>query len=162
MILTWYTYFSYWVFIWFLIFKMGIVEYSPYLIYLGIVIFISVKLLRDIWYYNFKDTNKIKNNKIKNNKIKNNKIKNNKIKNNDVIISWVFTILVVDIIPFFYLERNLGKESIIFTLILGAIYISVMNSLNINIISHYSVMNYREIEDNYTMKTFWKELFSIS
>ena len=116
MILTWYTYFSYWVFIWFLIFKMGIVEYSPYLIYLGIVIFISVKLLRDIWYYNFKDTNKIK---------------NNKIKNNDVIISWVFTILVVDIIPFFYLERNLGKESIIFTLILGAIYISVMNSLNI-------------------------------
>jgi len=152
MILTWYTYFSYWVFIWFLIFKMGIVEYSPYLIYLGIVIFISVKLLRDIWYYNFKDTNKIKNNKIK----------NNKIKNNDVIISWVFTILVVDIIPFFYLERNLGKESIIFTLILGAIYISVMNSLNINIISHYSVMNYREIEDNYTMKTFWKELFSIS
>ena len=131
---------------------MGIVEYSPYLIYLGIVIFISVKLLRDIWYYNFKDTNKIKNNKIK----------NNKIKNNDVIISWVFTILVVDIIPFFYLERNLGKESIIFTLILGAIYISVMNSLNINIISHYSVMNYREIEDNYTMKTFWKELFSIS
>ena len=147
MILTWYTYFSYWVFIWFLIFKMGIVEYSPYLIYLGIVIFISVKLLRDIWYYNFKDTNKIK---------------NNKIKNNDVIISWVFTILVVDIIPFFYLERNLGKESIIFTLILGAIYISVMNSLNINIISHYSVMNYREIEDNYTMKTFWKELFSIS
>ena len=142
MILTWYTYFSYWVFIWFLIFKMGIVKYSPYLIYLGIVIFISVKLLRDIWYYNFKDTNKIK--------------------NNDVIISWVFTILVVDIIPFFYLERNLGKESIIFTLILGAIYISVMNSLNINIISHYSVMNYREIEDNYTMKTFWKELFSIS
>lgn len=139
--LTWYYYFSYWIFIWFLIFKMGLIKYSPYLIYFLTVTFILIKFLRDIFYFNFKDKKEIK--------------------NKDLVLFWFLLILILDIIPFFYLDKQLDKESIYFTVLLVLIYVIFMNKSNINIIDHYAVVNYRELSDKYDMKTFVKEIFLV-
>ena len=139
--LTWYTYFSWWIFIWFLVFKMGLTKLSPYLIYCGVVIFIVLKLTRDIVHYTFYDEKKIK--------------------NYDLIIVWIVFILLLDIMPFFYLKKQIDKESIFFTLFLGLTYCLMMNIWKINILNHYAVINYREISDKFTTKSFFKKIFQL-
>ena len=137
--LTWYYYFSYWNFIWFLLFKMGLIKYSPYFVYVLTVTFIMLKFFRDIFYFNFKDEKEIK--------------------NKEIILAWFLLILILDIIPFFYLDKQLDKESIYFTVLLALIYVTFMNKSNINVIDHYAVINYRELSDKYDLKTFIKEIF---
>jgi hypothetical protein len=139
--LTWYTYFSWWIFIWFLVFKMGLTKLSPYLIYCGVVIFIILKLTRDIVHLTFYDEKKIK--------------------NYDLIIVWIVFILLLDIMPFFYLKKQIDKESIFFTLFLGLTYCLMMNIWKINILNHYAVINYREISDKFTTKNFFKKIFQL-
>ena len=137
--LTWYYYFSYWIFIWFLIFKMGLIKYSPYFVYVLTVTFIMLKFFRDIFYFNFKDKKEIK--------------------NKDLILAWFLLALILDIIPFFFLDKQLDKESIYFTVLLALVYVIFMNKSNINVIDHYAVVNYRELSDNYDLKTFLKNFF---
>ena len=137
--LTWYYYLSYWSFIWFVLFKLGFINYSPYLMYLFTFIFIITKAIRDIIYFiNDKE----------------------KIKNFDLILAWIFLILLLDIIPFFYLERRIDKESILFTVCLILTYLIFMNKSGINVIDHYRVVNYRELTENYNLKTFFKKIFN--
>ena len=137
--LTWYYYFSYWNFIWFLLFKMGLIKYSPYFVYVLIITFILLKFLRDIFFFNFKDRKEIR--------------------NKDLVLTWFLLSFIVDIIPFFFLDKQLDKESIYFTVLLGLIYVTFMNKSNINVIDHYSVVNYRELSDKYDLKTFLKNFF---
>lgn len=137
--LTWYYYFSYWIFIWFLIFKMGLIKYSPYFVYVLTVTFIMLKFFRDIFYFNFKDKKEIK--------------------NKDLILAWFLLALILDIIPFFFLDKQLDKESIYFTVLLALVYVIFMNKSNINVIDHYAVVNYRELSDKYDLKTFLKNFF---
>ena len=137
--LTWYYYLSYWSFIWFVLFKLGLINYSPYLIYVFTFIFIITKAIRDIIYFiNDKE----------------------KIKNFDLTLAWIFLILILDIIPFFYLERRIDKESILFTVCLILTYLIFMNKSGINVIDHYRVVNYRELTENYDLKTFFKKIFN--
>ena len=140
--LTWYYYFSYWIFIWFLIFKMGLIKYSPYFVYVLTVTFIMLKFFRDIFYFNFKDKKEIK--------------------NKDLILAWFLLALILDIIPFFFLDKQLDKESIYFTVLLALVYVIFMNKSNINIINHYTVVNYREFSDKYESQTFFKNFFSLT
>jgi hypothetical protein len=106
-----------------------------------VVVFILLKLLRDIIYFSFYEKKKLQ--------------------NYDLLAVWFATILLLDIIPFFYLERQVDKESIFFTLFLGLTYCLMMNIWKINIINHYTVMNYREISDRYTPESFFKGIFKI-
>ena len=137
--LSWYYYFSYWIFIWFLTFKMGLIKYSPYFVYVLTVTFIMLKFFRDIFYFNFKDKKGIK--------------------NKDLILAWFLLVLILDIIPFFFLDKQLDKESIYFTVLLALVYVIFMNKSNINVIDHYVVVNYRELSDKYDLKTFLKNIF---
>ena len=137
--LTWYYYFSYWIFIWFLTFKMGLIKYSPYFVYVLTITFIMLKFFRDIFYFNFKDKKEIK--------------------NKDLILAWFLLALILDIIPFFFLDKQLDKESIYFTVLLALVYVIFMNKSNINVIDHYAVVNYRELSDKYDLKTFLKNFF---
>lgn len=137
--LTWYTYFSWWIFIWFIIFKTGFTNLSPYFIYLFVVIFILLKFLRDVVYFLFIDKKKVK--------------------NYDLILGWFFLVLSIDIIPFFFLEKQLDKNSIFFTFLLGLVYCLFMEKQKINIIKHYTILNYRELSDRHTLKSFFKDVF---
>ena len=139
--LTWYTYFSWWIFVWFLTFKLGITNLSPYLVYLCVVFFILFKFIRDIFYFTFYDKKKIK--------------------NYDLILAWFIFVLLLDIVPFFYLEKQIDKESIFFTLFLGFVYCLMMNIWKLNIINHYMIMNYREISDRFTTESFFRGVFQI-
>jgi len=141
MILTWYTYFSWWIFIWFILFKLNLIKFSPYLIYLFTVVFIGLKFIRDIVYYLFYDEKKIK--------------------NYNLILIWVLLVITIDIIPFFYLQPTYNIESIIFTLLLLLLYCLCMEIWGINIINHYLLINYRDLSDNYTdANHFLKSVFN--
>ena len=137
--LTWYTYFSWWIFIWFLIFQMGLTNLSPYFIYFCVVIFILLKLFRDIIYFSFIDKKKVK--------------------NWDIIGGWFILILIIDLLPILFLERQLDKNSIFFTFLLGLLYCLCMQKWKINIINHYLVLNYRELSDRYNLGQFVEEVF---
>ena len=137
--LAWYTYFSWWVFIWFLLFKMDITRLSPYLMYCGILGFIFLKIVRDIVYFTFYDKKKVK--------------------KYDMICTWILYVLLIDIIPFFCLDRQIDKESIFFTLFLALAYCLVMNIWKLDVIEHYKVINYKVISDKYTPSSFFKEVF---
>ena len=63
--------------------------------------------------------------------------------------------------PFFYLKKQIDKESIFFTLFLGLTYCLMMNIWKINILNHYAVINYREISDKFTTKSFFKKIFQL-
>ena len=140
--LAWYTYFSWWVFIWFIIFKLGFTKLSPYLIYVFIVVFILFKFLRDLIYITFYDEKEIK--------------------NYESILIWVLNVIILDLIPPFYLERQIDSESIFFTLLLALVYCSLMNKWNYNIIKHYTIMNYREISDRFTTKSFIEGVLKVN
>ena len=139
--LTWYTYFSWWIFIWFLFFKLGLTRLSPYLIYLCVVFFILFKFIRDLVHFTFYDKKKVK--------------------NYGIILSWFIFVILLDIVPFFYLKKQIDKESIFFTLFLGLAYCLMMNIWKLNIINHYTVMNYREISDRFTTESFFRGVFQI-
>ena len=71
-----------------------------------------------------------------------------------MIFTWILYVLLIDIIPFFYLDRQIDKESIFFTLFLALAYCLVMNIWKINVIEHYKVINYKVISDKYTPSSF--------
>lgn len=120
---------------------MGLIKYSPYFVYVLTVTFIMLKFFRDIFYFNFKDKKEIK--------------------NKDLILAWFLLALILDIIPFFFLEKQIDKESIYFTVLLALVYVIFMNKSNINVIDHYAFVNYRELSDKYDLKTFLKNIFLV-
>ena len=135
--ISWYTYFSWWIFIWFIIFKLGLTNFSPYLIYFFVIWFIALKFIKYIINY----------------------YKGN-IKKLDILLCWFSLVLIIDIMPFFYLDKNVNKESILFTGILGLIYCLLMDSKNINIINHYSIENYKKFEQKFHLHNLLKNVFT--
>ena len=59
--------------------------------YCGILGFIFLKIVRDIVYFSFYDKKKVK--------------------KYDMIFTWILYVLIIDIIPFFCLDRQIDKES---------------------------------------------------
>ena len=82
MLITWYYYFSWWIFIWFILFKLNIIKYSPYMVYLLAISYIICKITIESIYFIFIDKEKIK--------------------NYSVILAWLILVTIIDIIPFFY------------------------------------------------------------
>ena len=132
--LRWYYFVSYWIFIWFILFKLNLIKYSPYLIYLCIVIYITIKL--SIFFFNYKIKKKFK------------------IQNKNVLYLLLFLILVIDITPFFLLKKEINNESTIFTLILIAIYLFTMIQLDVDIYKLYIKLNCKKLLDDYTVRFY--------
>ena len=120
-----YYYFSYWAFIWFILFKLNHIQYSPYLIYLFIVILITLKLINELYHYIYINKEKI----------------NNKLP----ILLWLLLILIIDIIPFLFLQKKLDNASIYFTLLLLGIYSVFMTLNDKNIFTLYGNITYKKI-----------------
>jgi len=139
--LTWYYYFSWWIFIWFILFKLNIIKYSPYLVYLLAVTYIIFKISTEALYFIFYD--------------------NRPLKNYDVIIGWLVIVFIIDILPFFYLKKQTDKNTIIFTLGVILVYLLYMRYLGINIFELYLIIIQRKLSDRYTLDTFIKEIFSL-
>jgi hypothetical protein len=141
MLITWYYYFSWWIFIWFILFKLNIIKYSPYMVYLLAISYIICKITIESIYFIFIDKEKIK--------------------NYSVILAWLILVTIIDIIPFFYLKKQTNIESIIFSLILVLIYLLYMKSIKVNVIDLYFSLFYRKLSDKYTLKTIFENIFNI-
>ena len=137
--LRWYYYLSYWIFIWFILFKLDLIKYSPYVFYIFILFYFSIKILQAI--------------------PKIFKKKKNKTKNFNTIIVWFIIIFIDDILPIIFLKKQIDEKSIYISLIIIILYIIFMNLNKINILDHYSISNFNIIVDNYTAKEFLKKIF---
>ena len=138
----WYYYLSYWIFAWFILYKINLINLNPFPIYIFVIIFVTFEFFYIFW------------------KTKTSPQKNIKI-NKKVIITWITLALILDYIPIFFLKPEINQVSILFGLILGLIYIVFMNSRNIGVISHYfnsDKIRNKEFE-NYNAVTFLKEVF---
>lgn len=114
--LKFYNFFSYWMIIWFVLFKINIIHYSPYLIYLGVAYFITIKAIHELIVLIKKNTRVYK----------------------KLLISYLILIFIIDIIPVYFLEPDYSNSSVIFTLTLLLIYFVFMELQNKNVINQYT------------------------
>jgi L-asparagine transporter-like permease len=123
---AWYYYFSYWALVFFIFYYLNIVPYNPYFLYLIIIIIIVIQLLYLIFYqvyYRMTDPQNI-----------------NIIKTPaawSIIVAWLLIILVIDIIPYLLLKPTTDKNSILFTFILGLVYLMFLKSQSIALGKQY-------------------------
>lgn len=145
--LEWYTFFSWWAFIWFLIYKIGFIPFSPFMLYVFIIIYIIYKIGL-IFYDFYKNRNEIK--------------KKVKKYNYGVLVSWFLIVFIIDILPFLLLKRVINKESLLFTVILIFIYCLMMNYLNINIYQHYRTVYSRimYMSNNHNTIELFRKVFT--
>ena len=139
--LAWHTYFSNWIFLWFLIFKSGLVQLSPYPAYLiitpGISVYIIINIIESL-------------------------TKKQRLKNHKIVVVWIILLIIIDILPFFFLKKEIHINSIIFTIILaGFFYVSLLKQ-NININTHYSKINFELISRLPSIIFFLKEIVDLN
>ena len=134
-VLKWYTFFSWWIFIWFILFKLKIISFSPFLMYIFVVIFVTTKFIQNLFNLRIKDLFH---------------------KNFNAVVYWVIITIIIDIVPIFYLKPIINLESLSFTILLTIVYVAMMNYLNINIVNHYGNVNLKSILKNYDGKTILK------
>ena len=109
---AWYYYFSYWAVAFFIFYKSNLITYSPYLLYLCIVIFIALEMIYLIFYqiyYRLTEPDNI-----------------NIIRGKDswsIVGAWLILVFFIDLLPYFFLKPKIDKHSILFTLILGIVYL---------------------------------------
>lgn len=134
--LIWYNFFSWWVFVWFIFHKLGMIPYNPYIIYIIIYIFLFYKL--GLFLIN----------------------KEYNIKPNfNILIIIGIIIIIIDIIPIFFLKRKIDIDSIIFSLVLALVYILFMTIRKINIKKIYDNVSYKNIMLNYNSEDILKAIF---
>ena len=143
--LRWYYYYSWWIFIWFIFFKIGILNYSPYITYILVIIYLSIKSIQQIPIFNDIIKNYFKKPDL----------------NLRVIIYWFIIVLFIDILPFFLLERDFDKKTVFLNGLLFLIYILFMESKNISILNHYSISKFKKIINNYTGEEFLEGIFKL-
>lgn len=137
--LNWYYFFSYWVFIWFILFKLGLLNSSPYFLYLIVFTFIvSREIIKRL-------VDRKKGRKI--------------YKYNESVFTWYVLMIIVDIIPFLLLEKDISKNSLLtsFFLVIGYLIFNSLN--NINLLDQYIYFDVQYVGDNLSLKNFLKAIF---
>ena len=120
--LKWYNFFSWWVFIWFILYKLNVIPYNPFFVYVIIYIYLLYRCI--IFIINKEYKNK-----------------------GNLFVSFFIglILLVVDLLPIFFVKHEIKLESVMFSLLLGLIYILVMSVRNINILDFYNNVSYKNI-----------------
>lgn len=134
--LKFYNFFSYWMIIWFVLFKINIIYYSPYLIYLCVAYGITIKAIYELILL----------------------IKNKTRVNKLLFVMYFVLLIIIDIVPIYFLEPDYSKNSIIFTLVLLLIYCVIMDLQNKNIINQYTQTVFSKL--NNKIKSIYKDFFA--
>ena len=138
--LSWYYYFSWWIFIWFLLFKSKLTKISPYPIYLLIFIFVIIKLIKDSLVLLL---NK----------------KKQQIKYKNTLIVYLSILLVVDILPFLLLRYSITNKSLLVTFILTLMYTIFIILSNKNLVTLYSRTSLQNLGTKYSVKSLVWNMF---
>lgn len=132
MIFLWYTYFSWWVFIWFLMYILGIIPISSYIGNLMVFILVTLAIICNFIYYIF--------------------ISNKPLTNYYTIVKFLLLLLVIDIIPVIMLKKEISENSIILMLLVLIAYCICMNKWKICILDHYLNINFENISKHFRLK----------
>ena len=138
--LQWYYYFSWWIFIWFLLFKSNLTNISPYPIYLLIFIFVIIKLIKDSLMLLLNKEEQT-------------------IKYKDTLVVYLLILLVVDILPFLLLRYSFTKKSLLVTSLLSIMYIIFIILSNKNLIKLYGRTSLPNLGYNYSVKSLLWNMF---
>ena len=110
----------------FILYYLNILPYNPYFLYLGIIIIISIQLLYLIFYQVYYRITQPQNINI--------------IKTPgawSIIAAWLLIILFIDVIPYLLLKPTTDKNSILFTFILGLVYLMFLKCQSISLGKQY-------------------------
>ena len=142
--IVWHKYFSYWIFIWFVLYLGGIITYNPFPIYLLVLIYIIIKIIYlFLILYVLPKKKTIQ------------KFLEKKIEKKIIIIC-VILILIIDILPLFFLKPEFKKIDFLFGSVIFLIYLMYINYLQINFFSHYfRVLEFKQnVLEKYTPSEF--------
>jgi len=123
---SWYYYFSYWAVAFFIFYKCNLIPYSPYLLYLIIIIFIGLEIIYLIFYqiyYRLTDPNNI-----------------NIIQTTEswsIFGAWLIIVFFIDLLPYLLLQPKIDKHSILFTGILWLFYLMFLKYQGIALNQQY-------------------------
>ena len=137
---TWYYFLSCWIFLWFILFKLSFIPYSPFLIYVAVIIYIILKIIHHLCILKKEDY---------------------KHKNFNSVVIWILIAIIIDIVPIFFLKPVVNVESIIFTLCIISLYITFMSYHQINVIKHYVDLDMKKLMNNYDSKKLLKDIFNL-
>jgi len=131
-----YNFFSYWMAVWFILLKLKLIPYSPYLIYFCVAYGITLKTVYEYTLL----------------------IKNKTNVNKKLFVLYSLLTLIVYIFPIYFLQPDYSKSSIIFTLILLLLYCIIMDLQNKNIINQYTQTVFSKL--NNKIKSIYKDFFT--
>ena len=151
--LQWYLYFSWWVYIWFLLYKLNIIKYTPFIVYVFILFYAILKSIQQIRLYLKKIYNRTDNKNKNKNKL-------NDI-NYEAAISWIAVAFYIDIVPIFFLKRKVNYESLCFAIILSIIYVLFMIYKKLDVIEHYERIDLIELSKRYSANEFFLQMLGI-
>ena len=137
---TWYYFLSCWIFLWFILFKLSFIPYSPFLIYVAVIIYIILKIIHHLCILKKEDY---------------------KHKNFNSVVIWILIAIIIDIVPIFFLKPVVNIEYIIFTLCIISLYITFMSYHQINVIKHYVDLDMKKLMNNYDSKKLLKDIFNL-
>jgi len=137
---TWYYFLSWWIFLWFILFKLNFIPYSPFLIYVAVIIYIILKIIHHLCILKKEDY---------------------KHKNFNSVVIWMLIAIIIDIVPIFFLKHVVNVETIIFTLCIISLYITFMSYHQINVIKHYVDLDMKKLMNNYDSKKLLKDIFNL-
>jgi hypothetical protein len=118
------------------LFKINVIQYSPYLIYLFVSYGITLKAIYELILL-IKDKTQV-----------------NKL----LFVMYFVLLIIIDIVPIYLLEPNYSKSSIIFTLILLLLYCIIMELQNKNIINQYIQTIFSKL--NKKIKNMYNDFFT--
>ena len=131
-----YNFFSYWMAVWFILLKLKLIPYSPYLIYFCVAYGITLKAIYELILL----------------------IKDKTHVNKLLFVMYFVLLIIIDIVPIYLLEPDYSKSSIIFTLILLLLYCIIMDLQNKNIINQYTQTVFSKL--NNKIKSIYKDFFT--
>lgn len=137
---TWYYFLSWWIFLWFILFKLNFIPYPPFLIYVAVIIYIILKIIHHLCILKKEDY---------------------KHKNFNSVVIWILIAIIIDIVPIFFLKPVVNIETIIFTLCIISLYITFMSYHQINVIKHYVDLDMKKLMNNYDSKKLLKDIFNL-
>ena len=137
---TWYYFLSWWIFLWFILFKLNFIPYSPFLIYVAVIIYIVIKIIQHLCILKKEDY---------------------KHKNFNSAVIWILIAIIIDIVPIFFLKPVVNVKTIIFTLCVISLYITFMSYHQINVIKHYVDLDMKKLMNNYDSKKLLRDIFTI-
>ena len=122
--IVWYIYFSWWLFAWFIMFKLGLIQYNPFLFYVITVSYITIRYLIQ-GVLSLMGKNVYPNVRT------------------DSLLTIGAVAMLVDVLPIFYLQPHVSIQSTLFGVLVIFVYLLTMLSFGQPVFQQYTPNYFR-------------------